>query len=137
FFDLVGHFDVIVVDDDPRSASFFTLETIRLGVSIGPDRNDRTSVCPLARIFTEVPPTSMTSTFLPEGPLASPSLIKDPSAASGRPCRVLERLRVAIGDDLTLIAPAHPLEHGGLGFDHVHQLPRTDQRPSASSAGLH
>src|SRR5262249_855589 len=36
---------------------------MRLGVSFGPDRNDRLSGCPVARIFTEVPPTSMTSTL--------------------------------------------------------------------------
>src|SRR5438045_2321748 len=45
-------------------ASFFTPKTIRLGVSVGPDRNDRLSVCPVARIFTDVPPTSMTNTRL-------------------------------------------------------------------------
>ena len=50
----------------PSAASFLTPETIRLGVSVGPDGNDRRSCCPLARILTEVPPTSTTSTFLTE-----------------------------------------------------------------------
>src|SRR3974390_1704798 len=53
------------------AASFFALDAIRPGVSIGPDRKDRLSVCPVARIFTEVPPTSMTSTFLMEERLAA------------------------------------------------------------------
>src|SRR6516165_7223098 len=82
------------------AASFFTPETIRPGVSVGPDRKDRISVCPLARIFTEVPPTSMTSTFLPEGSLASTSLIKDPRATSARVCPIVARPRLAAGDDL-------------------------------------
>jgi hypothetical protein len=51
-------------------------------VSIGPDRNDRISDCPLAKIFTEVPPTSMTRTLLPDGGLANASLIKDATAGS-------------------------------------------------------
>src|SRR6516162_1374648 len=101
------------------AASFFTPETIRTGVSVGPDRKDRISVCPLARIFTEVPPTSMTSTFLPEGRLASTCLIKDPSAASAGACPIVARPRLAAGGDLALITLAHPLEDGGLGFDHV------------------
>src|SRR6516165_1980862 len=101
------------------AASFFTPETIRTGVSVGPDRKDRISVCPLPRIFTEVPPTSMTSTFLPEGPLASTSLIKDRSGASAGACPIVARPRLAAGDDLALITLAHPLEDGGLGFDHV------------------
>src|SRR6516164_11822631 len=70
--------------------------------SVGPDRKDRISVCPLARIFTEVPPTSMTSTFLPEGPLASTCLIKDPTASAGA-CPIVARPRLAAGDDLALI----------------------------------
>src|SRR5262245_35327113 len=90
------------------AASFFTPETIRPGVSVRPDRKDRISDCPLARVFTEAPPTSMTRTFLPEGPLASTSLIKDPRAASARTCPTVARLRLAEGDDLTLITTAHP-----------------------------
>src|SRR6516162_7322597 len=100
------------------AASFFTPETIRTGVSVGPDRKDRISVCPLARIFTEVPPTSMTSTFLPEEPLASTCLIKDPTASAGA-CPIVARPRLAAGDDLALITLAHPPEDGGHGFEHV------------------
>src|SRR6516225_1139174 len=96
------------------AASFFTPETIRPGVSVGPDRKARISVCPLARIFTEVPPTSMTSTFLREGPLARTSLDKDPSAACARASPFVAHPRLAAGDDLTLITLAHPLEDGGL-----------------------
>src|SRR6516162_6850991 len=121
------------------AASFFTSETIRTGVSVGPDRKDRISVCPLARIFTEVPPTSMTSTFLPEGPLASTCLIKDPTASAGA-CPIVARPRLAAGDDLALVTLAHPLEDGGLGFEHVQgnallncstTQPLTDPNPPA------
>src|SRR5215510_3272403 len=52
-------------------ASFFTPDTFRLGVKVGPDGNDRRSVCPVARILTEVPPTSTTSTFLAENVFAT------------------------------------------------------------------
>src|SRR5215813_12762065 len=52
-------------------ASFLTPDTIRLGVKVGPDGNDRRSVCPVARILTEVPPTSTTSTFLAENVFAT------------------------------------------------------------------
>ena len=45
-------------------ASFLTPETIRLGVSVGPDENDRRSLCPVARILTELPPTSTAITAL-------------------------------------------------------------------------
>src|SRR6516162_6103802 len=89
------------------AASFFTPETIRPGVSVGPDRKDRISVCPLARIFTEVPPTS---------------LIKDPSAACPRASPFVAHPRLAAGDDLTLITLAHPKRMAGLDFDHVHQF---------------
>ena len=51
----------------PIRGKFFTPDTMRLGVRAGPDRNDRLSVSPLTRIFTEVPPTSMTSTLLTKG----------------------------------------------------------------------
>src|SRR5260370_34426669 len=46
----------------PR-ASFLTPATICSGVSVGPETNSRCSSCPVARIFTWVPPTSMTRTF--------------------------------------------------------------------------
>src|SRR5262245_39675923 len=52
-------------------ASFLTPDTIRLGVKVGPDGNDRRTVCPVARILTEVPPTSTTSTFLAENVFAT------------------------------------------------------------------
>src|SRR5215475_3501842 len=52
-------------------ASFLTPDTIRLGVKVGPDGNDRRSPCPVARILTEVPPTSTTSTFFAESVFAT------------------------------------------------------------------
>src|SRR5215467_4373029 len=52
-------------------AIFLTPDTIRLGVKVGPDGNDRRSVCPVARILTEVPPISTTSTFLAENVFAT------------------------------------------------------------------
>src|SRR6516165_8510899 len=98
------------------AASFFTPETIRVGVSVGPDRNDRIAVCPLARIFTEVPPTSTTSTFLPEESLASTSLIRDPNSASNGACRIVARSRLTADNDLTPITLTHPLEIAGWIF---------------------
>jgi len=41
-----------------------TLETICCGVILGPDGNSRAVLCPVARTFTCVPPTSSTSTFM-------------------------------------------------------------------------
>src|SRR3954468_211838 len=91
------------------AASFLTPETIRLGVNVGPDGNERRSCCPLARILTEVPPTSTTSTFLTEDFFATPDL-------SGRAA-----LRLS-ASDLDFTMSARPLENVGLGADHVHQL---------------
>src|SRR5215469_7590733 len=45
-------------------ASFLTPATICIGVIVGPDGNFRRSVCPVARIFTLVPPMSMANTFI-------------------------------------------------------------------------
>src|ERR1700745_1330922 len=45
-------------------ASSFTFSTISCGVNVGPESNLRSSVWPVARIFTCVPPTSITSTFM-------------------------------------------------------------------------
>src|SRR5882724_3446282 len=47
----------------PR-ASFLTPAAIRWGVSVGPETNSRGSSCPVARIFTWVPPMSTTRTFM-------------------------------------------------------------------------
>src|SRR5215510_10109548 len=91
----------------PR-ASFFTPDTICLGVNVGPDGNERSSFCPLARILTEVPPTSTTNTF----PAA------DAFATSARSFRA----RWATGRDFAFTALARSLEHGGLGTDHAHQV---------------
>src|SRR5262249_35938777 len=41
-----------------------TPRTICSAVSAGPEGNSRCSSCPVARIFTCVPPTSTTSTFM-------------------------------------------------------------------------
>src|SRR5262249_42163031 len=53
-------------------ASSLTPRTICSAVSAGPEGNSRRSSCPLARIFTCVPPTSTTSTFMvyPSGVLS-------------------------------------------------------------------
>src|SRR5262249_41018689 len=45
-------------------ASSLTPRTICSAVSPGPEGNSRRSSCPVARIFTCVPPTSTTSTFM-------------------------------------------------------------------------
>src|SRR5579871_188291 len=45
-------------------ASFLTPETICLAVNVGPDANLRDTRFPETRIFTWVPPTSTTSTFM-------------------------------------------------------------------------
>src|SRR6186997_2806827 len=91
------------------TASFLTSETIRLGVSVGPDGKDRRSCCPLARILTEVPPTSTTSTFLTE----------DFFATTDRSGRAVLRLRAS---DFDFTASARSLEDVRLRPDHVHQL---------------
>src|SRR3954465_10579896 len=91
------------------TASFLTSVTIRLGVSVGPDGKDRRSCCPLARILTEVPPTSTTSTFLSEDFFAAPD----------RSGRAVLRLSAS---DFDFTRSALPLEGVGLGADHVHQL---------------
>src|SRR4051794_36887784 len=89
------------------AASFRTLATIRLGVSFGPERNDRLSDCPVARIFTEVPPTSTTKTLC--------ARFRPPAAAlrdlNVSVCRVAARLRLPTDGDLTLtrIPPTAPL----------------------------
>src|SRR5262245_1845530 len=89
-------------------ASFLTPDTIWLGVSVGPDGNERFSFCPLARILTEVPPTSTTNTFPAADAFAT-------SARSFRP-------RWAAGRDFAFTALARSLEYGGFGADHTHQV---------------
>ena len=69
---------------------------MRPGVSLGPDRNDRLSACPVARIFTEVPPMSMTKTRLTRGRRRATALRDDFR------CRIAVRLRLPANDDLTL-----------------------------------
>src|ERR1700720_3187834 len=93
----------------PR-ASFSTPDTICLGVNVGPDGNERSSVCPVAMILTEVPPTSTTNTF----PAA------DVVSTSARSCR--PRRRLAVGRDFAFTALARSLECGGFGADHAHQV---------------
>src|SRR5262245_66224375 len=89
-------------------ASFLTPDAICLGVNVGPDGNERSSFCPLARILTEVPPTSTTNTF----PAA------DAFATSARACR--PRRRLAVGRDFAFTALARSFEYGGFGADHAH-----------------
>jgi len=93
-------------------------DAIRAGVSLGPDGNDRPSVCPVARIFSEVPPMSTTSALLIVERVAATSVIKDLRVISAPSCRMVARLRLAANDDLTVISSS--LEHGGLGFDRAH-----------------
>src|ERR1035438_4282581 len=50
------------------AASFLTPATIAFGVRFGPEGNLRPSCCPVPRIFTLVPPTSMVSTFISRPP---------------------------------------------------------------------
>src|SRR5499433_4540705 len=82
----------------PR-ASFFTPDTICLGVNVGPDGNERSSFCPVARILTEVPPTSTTNTFA----------AADVFATSARSCRPRRRWAVR---DFAFTALARSLEYG-------------------------
>src|SRR5436190_15877268 len=92
---------------------------MRLGVSVGPDGNDRCCFCPVARILTEVPPTSTTSTFL----------TADPFATRARSCFTVQRLARS---DVVLTALARSLEDDGFGSDHTHQvIPRIDERLGA------
>src|SRR5262245_48884934 len=93
----------------PR-ASFLTPDTIRLGVNVGPDENERRSVCPVARILTEVPPTSTTSTFLAE----------DVFATRARFCRPVRRW--AVCRDFAFTALARSPEHSRFGADYTHQV---------------
>src|SRR6516225_10403329 len=86
------------------AASFFTLDAIRLGVSVGPDRKDRLSVCPVARIFTEVPPTSMTSTFLRLERRTAACLARDPGVPSALYCCAFAFSRLVPNIELTVIA---------------------------------
>src|SRR5262245_41868782 len=97
-------------------ASFLTPDTICLGVNVGPDGNERSSFRPLARILTDVPPTSTTNTFPAADAFAT-------SARSGRP-----RRRGAARRDFAFTALARSLEYGGFGADHTHQVvPRIDE----------
>jgi hypothetical protein len=68
------------------------------------------SVCPVARILKEVPPTSTTNTFLAEAVFAT----------RARFCRPGRRL--AACRDLAFTALARSLEHGRFGADHTHQV---------------
>src|SRR5262249_39896745 len=98
----------------PR-ASFFTPDTICLGVNVGPDGNERSSFCPVARILTEVPPTSTTNTFLPE----------DVSAKPTRRCRPVFRRSAGRA---FFTARARSSDSGGIGTNYAHQgVPRLDE----------
>jgi len=100
-----------------------TPDTIRLGVNVGPDGNERRSVCPVARILTEVPPTSTTNTFLAEGVFA---LAKGVFATRARFRRPVPRF--AACRDFAFTALARLLEHGRFGADDTHQVvPGTDE----------
>src|SRR6202047_2742535 len=99
-------------------ASFLTPETIRLGVSVGPDKNDRRSLCPVARILTELPPTSTASTALTEDFIATSF------------CRTVPFSTAS--SDLARIALARSRENGAFGSNHAHQVvPRIDERLGA------
>src|SRR6266446_1165614 len=91
-------------------ASFLTSDTIRLGVSVGPDANARRSCCPVARIFTEVPPTSTTSTFRLGDDLTRPARLA--GSIRRKPAR----------RELASTVLARSLEHSGFGIDHAHQV---------------
>ena len=98
--------------------------TIRLGVNVGPDGNKRRSVCPVARILTEVPPTSTASTFLAEEVFAARALFR-------RPVRRLAECR-----DFAFTALARSLERGRFGVDHDNaqtSIPAAANRASSSS----
>src|SRR5208283_4962634 len=93
-----------------------TPETIRLGVSVGPDENDRRSLCPVARILTELPPTSTAITALTKDFIATLSCHTVSAVSCGLACTALAR----------------SLENGTFGSDHIHQVvPRIDERLGA------
>jgi len=79
-------------------------------VSLGLDANDRASVCPVVRIFIEVPPMSTTSTLLTAGRLAVSFLIEDLRVIFPPSCRIVARLRLAADEDLTVMVPANPVD---------------------------
>jgi NADPH-dependent 2,4-dienoyl-CoA reductase/sulfur reductase-like enzyme len=89
-----------------------------LGVSVGPDKNDRRSLCPVARILTELPPTSTASTALTEDFIATSF------------CRTVPFSTAS--SDLARIALARSRENGAFGSNHAHQVvPRIDERRGA------
>src|SRR5258708_7978893 len=91
-----------------------------LGVIFGPDGNERRALCPLARILTEFPPTSTTSTLF----------ATDFSPAVARCRRTAPRS--ALNSDVASTAASSPLEDGAFGPYHRHQIiPRVDERPHA------
>src|SRR5262245_27796204 len=81
--------------------SRLTPDTMRWGVRFGPETNLRDSSCPVARIFTWVPPTSMTRT--PVAMSRAPSLagLREDGALGGDDVHQLvpgldERLRALV-----------------------------------------
>src|SRR5262249_6890234 len=79
-------------------ARFLTPATICLGVNLGPDGNSRDRFCPVARIFTWVPPTSTTSTFI-EPSMYSAGFRKDCFLGSDYAMRSLQKLTNAAAVD--------------------------------------
>jgi hypothetical protein len=81
----------------------FTPCTIRAGVRVGPERNDRLCVSPVARILTELPPMSTTSTRSAGERLAAVGLVEEWRKVPFKAEASFARLRLAPGDELTFI----------------------------------
>src|SRR5215510_11410142 len=107
------------------AASCFTPETISLGVSFGPDGRFRCILCPLARILTEVPPMSTTSTFLTRDFLAS-------AARSRRAAP-----RTLVRGDLASTAATRALEDRGLAHHTPPALPAAARAPEVATRPRH
>src|SRR5512132_347419 len=79
----------------------WTPDTMRCGVRFGPETNFRGSFCPVARIFTWVPPTSMTRTPMAMSRVPSLAGLREVGALGGDDVHQLvpgldERLRALV-----------------------------------------
>src|SRR4029077_19784736 len=91
-----------------------------LGVMLGRDGNERRTLWPLARILTELPPMSITSTLF----------ATDFSATVVRFRRTVPRW--SLNTDLAATALARSVKDRAFGPDHGHQIvPRVNERPGA------
>jgi hypothetical protein len=89
---------------------FHACDHLSRSEGVGPDKNDRISDCPLARICTEVPPTSSDQHALARRRPGKRISIKDATAGSARAFCDAKRLRLPEPDDLVLIPTSSMVE---------------------------